>query len=139
MAGSCPTIFRRKAVSKSRASLLRRLGSSTVARFVLIVSCPCFLSGNCMSSEKRFSAKLLIFVTRLLVGRKLPFHAHYALVQAASHPPDAAYPPASQRFRCVWATSGLSGQVTHSFPKSNSLQTAGTFHQRRNCPFAHVC
>src|SRR5208282_364000 len=49
--------FRRRAPSKSRASLLRRFGSSTVARFVLIFSGPCFLSGNCM-----FSPKLLIFV-----------------------------------------------------------------------------
>jgi len=51
--------------------LLRRLGSSTVARFVLIVSGPCFLSGNCVFSENRDSGKLLIFVTRLLLGYHL--------------------------------------------------------------------
>ena len=35
-AWSWPTILRRRLISKSRASLLRRVGSSTVARFVLI-------------------------------------------------------------------------------------------------------
>src|ERR1700738_4670136 len=43
MAWSWPTMRRRRAVSNSPASLLRRLGSSTVARFVLIKSlAPCY-------------------------------------------------------------------------------------------------
>src|SRR5580700_6707285 len=77
MAWSCPTMRRRSAVSNSPASLLRRFGSSTVARFVLIIFkvfpivilivrdsprlsdkiCQSFVAGN-QSRRTRVSARL---------------------------------------------------------------------------------
>src|SRR5438876_6586842 len=54
MAWSWPTILRRNALSKSRASLLRRVGSSTVLSMVFIGSGPSFpfLGLHCFLGER---------------------------------------------------------------------------------------
>src|SRR6266852_5869302 len=95
MAWSWPTILRRRELSNSRASLLRRVGSRTVARFVLIGSTIFFLSGNC-----RLPGKLDI-LHRLAWGeRQIYVLPHPYSEQTASHLPKTPYSSLPERFRC---------------------------------------
>src|SRR5579864_6697217 len=98
MAASCPTIRRRRAASNSPASLLRRLGSSTAARFVLIgssrisrksvLSCPVFPCSALLYC--RFIAVLLGLSPRFLEASealeptRVPLTCHRAHLESAS-------------------------------------------------------